>query len=171
MWHPVLYLSSLVKDVNSSNSMWYRTWVFCNHLTVTLYFQAVAQLIVMMNKHQLQFDLQDGQRITQHGKFCCFYLQKSHRITSLKLQHAKYVAQLVENSTAMQEGVGSIPGLGRSPGEEKGYLLQYSGLENSMDCIVPGIAKSRTWLSNFHSLTQIQLDIFWAHFLIIFIKI
>ena len=30
----------------------------------------------------------------------------------------------------------SIPGLGRSPGEEKGYSLQYSGLENSMDCMV-----------------------------------
>ena len=29
--------------------------------------------------------------------------------------------------------LGSIPGLGRSPGEGKGYLLQYSGLENSMD--------------------------------------
>ena len=29
-----------------------------------------------------------------------------------------------------------IPGLGKSPGEGKGYLLQYSGLENSMDCIV-----------------------------------
>ena len=31
--------------------------------------------------------------------------------------------------------LGSIPGLGRSPGEGKGYLLQYFGLENSMDCI------------------------------------
>ena len=31
-----------------------------------------------------------------------------------------------------------IPGLGRSPGEGKGYPLQYSGLENSMDCIVHG---------------------------------
>ena len=39
---------------------------------------------------------------------------------------------------------GSIPGLGRSPGEGKGYPLQYSGLENSMDCVVHGIAKSRT---------------------------
>jgi len=38
----------------------------------------------------------------------------------------------------------SIPGLGRSPGEGKGYRLQYSGLENFMDCIVHGIAKSRT---------------------------
>ena len=32
--------------------------------------------------------------------------------------------------------LGSIPGLGRSPGEGKGYPLRYSGLENSMDCIV-----------------------------------
>ena len=47
---------------------------------------------------------------------------------------------------------GSIPGLGRSPGEGKGYPLQCSGLENSMDCIVHGVAKSRTWLSNFHWL-------------------
>ena len=35
----------------------------------------------------------------------------------------------------------SIPGLGRSPGEGKGYRLQYSGLENSMDCIVHGVFK------------------------------
>ena len=44
----------------------------------------------------------------------------------------------------------SIPGLGRSPGEEKGYPLQYSGLENSKDCIVHGVPKSRTRLSDFH---------------------
>ena len=46
--------------------------------------------------------------------------------------------------------LGSIPGWGRSPGEGKGYPLQYSGLENSMDCIVHGVAKSRTQLSDFH---------------------
>ena len=39
--------------------------------------------------------------------------------------------------------LGSILRLGRSPGEGKGYPLQYSGLENSMDCIVHGVAKSR----------------------------
>ena len=43
-----------------------------------------------------------------------------------------------------------IPGLGRSPGQENGYPLQYSGLENSMDCIVHGVAKSWTRLSDFH---------------------
>ena len=35
----------------------------------------------------------------------------------------------------------SIPGLGRSPGEGKGYPLQYSGLENSMECIDHGVSK------------------------------
>ena len=39
--------------------------------------------------------------------------------------------------------LGSIPGLGRSPGERKGYPFQYSGLENSMDCGVCGVAKSQ----------------------------
>ena len=40
-----------------------------------------------------------------------------------------------------------IPGLGISPGEGNGYPLQYSGLQNSMDCIVHGVTKSRTRLS------------------------
>ena len=46
--------------------------------------------------------------------------------------------------------LGSIPGLGRFPGEGKGYPLQCSGLENSMDCIDHGVAKSWTRLSDFH---------------------
>ena len=50
--------------------------------------------------------------------------------------------------------LGLIPGLGRSPGEGKGYLFQYSGLENSMDCTVRGVTKSRTRLSDFHFTSQ-----------------
>jgi len=46
--------------------------------------------------------------------------------------------------------LGSTPGLGRSAGEGNGYPLQYSGLENSIDCIVHGVAKSQTQLSDFH---------------------
>ena len=53
--------------------------------------------------------------------------------------------------TACNAGdLGSIPGLGRSPGEEKGYPFQYSGLENSMDCIIHGVTNSWTQLSLFH---------------------
>ena len=46
--------------------------------------------------------------------------------------------------------LGSIPGLGRFPGEGKGHPLQYSGLENSKDYIVHGVAKSWTQLSDLH---------------------
>ena len=44
----------------------------------------------------------------------------------------------------------SIPGLGRSPGERKGYPLQYSGLENFMDHIVHEVTKRWTRLSDCH---------------------
>ena len=46
--------------------------------------------------------------------------------------------------------LGLIPGLGTSPGEGQGYPLQYSGLENSRECVVHGVAKSQTQLSDFH---------------------
>ena len=46
--------------------------------------------------------------------------------------------------------LGSTAGLGRSPGGGKGYPLHYSGLENSMDSIVPRVAESRTRLSDSH---------------------
>ena len=52
--------------------------------------------------------------------------------------------------------LGLTPGLGRNPREGKGYPLQYSGLENSMDCIVHGVAKSRTRLSDFY-FTLLQM--------------
>ena len=45
-----------------------------------------------------------------------------------------------KESTCNEGDLSSIPGLGRSPREGKGYPLQYSGLENSMDCIVHGVA-------------------------------
>ena len=44
-------------------------------------------------------------------------------------------------SACNAEDLGSIPGLGRSPGEGNSYPLQYSGLENSMDCIVHGLQR------------------------------
>ena len=55
-----------------------------------------------------------------------------------------------KESTYNSGDLGSIPGLRKSPGEGKGYPLQYSGLENSMDSIVHGVEKSWTRLSDFH---------------------
>ena len=59
----------------------------------------------------------------------------------------------VGKESACNEGdPGSVSGLGRSSGERKGYSLQYSGLENSMDCIGHGVTKSRTQLRDLHFL-------------------
>jgi len=49
-----------------------------------------------------------------------------------------------EESACNAGDLGLIPGLGISPGEGKSYPLQYFGLENSLDCIVHGVAKSWT---------------------------
>ena len=63
-----------------------------------------------------------------------------------------------KESACIVGDLGSIPGLGRSPGEGNGYPLQYSGLENSMDCVVHGIAKSWTPLSYFHSYFHLYFN-------------
>ena len=62
---------------------------------------------------------------------------------------ASLVAQLVKNLPVMQETWVWFPG------EGKGYPLQYSGRENSMDCIVHEVAKSQAQLRDFHSLTAL----------------
>ena len=63
----------------------------------------------------------------------------------LQYSWASLVVQQVENPPAVGETCKySIPGLGRFPGEGKGYPFQYSGLEKSMDSTVHGVAKSQT---------------------------
>ena len=56
-----------------------------------------------------------------------------------------------KESTCNVGDLGSVPGLGRFRGKGISYPFQYSGLENSMDCIVHGVTKHWTWLSRFHS--------------------
>ena len=67
-----------------------------------------------------------------------------------------------KESTCNVENLGSIPGLGRFPEEGKGYTLQYSGLENSTDCVVHGVAKSWTQLSDFHCVSFLAWEIPWT---------
>ena len=57
------------------------------------------------------------------------------------------------------EDLGSVPGLGRSPGEGNSYPFQYSVLENSMNCIVHGVTKSPTRLSDFHQTKLVDAKI------------
>ena len=83
--------------------------------------------------------------------WCSIFLFLSSQVWLLSSSSLGFPCDLDGKESACKAGdLGSIPGLGRSPGEGKGYPLQYSGLENSMDCIVHGVAKSQTWLSDFH---------------------
>ena len=67
------------------------------------------------------------------------------------MNHEDFPCGSVGKETTCNVGdLGLIPGLGRSLGEGKGCPLQYSDLENSMDCIVHGVAKSWTRLSDIH---------------------
>ena len=62
-----------------------------------------------------------------------------------------------KGSACSMGDLGLIPVLGRSPGEGKGYPLQYSRVENSMNCIVHGVTKSWTQLSDFDvSLSELR---------------
>ena len=71
-------------------------------------------------------------------------------ICFLYFHHLSPDSSVDKESTCNAGTHGSIPELERSPGEGKGYSLQYTGLENSMGCIVHGVAKSWTQLSDFH---------------------
>ena len=77
---------------------------------------------------------------------------KSHRVKAMVFPVVmSFPCGSAGKESACNEGdLGSIPGLGRSPGERKGYPLQDSGLGKSRDSLVQGVAKSRTRLSDFH---------------------
>ena len=53
-----------------------------------------------------------------------------------------------------------IPGLGRCPEEGKGYSLQYSVLENTMDCIVHGITKESDMTERFSLVAENRFEVY-----------
>ena len=66
------------------------------------------------------------------------------------VQYAGFPDSSVGKESACNPGhLGSIPGLGRSPGEANSYPLQFSSLEISINCIVHGVPKNWTQLSDF----------------------
>ena len=72
--------------------------------------------------------------------------------TGFMQRSASPVAQLLKNPLAMWETWVWSLGWEDSPGEGKGYPLQYSGLENSIYCTVHGVTENQTWLSDVHFL-------------------
>ena len=99
------------------------------------------------------------QKPIQHCKVTILYFFKrclvkeyspSSTLPETRNQYGLPCGSAGKESTCNVGDLGLMPGLGRSPEDGKGYPLQYSGLENSMDCIVHGVAKSRIRLSDFH---------------------
>ena len=75
----------------------------------------------------------------------------------LQYSWASLVSHLVKSLSAMQETWVQSLSSEDPPGEGKGYPFQYSGLENSMDCIAHGVTKSQTQLNDFHFLSQLSI--------------
>ena len=96
------------------------------------------------SKHSPQLLLLPLKMVSQPQVISCQYS------TSVP-QYAGFPCGSAGKKSACNVGdLGSIPGLGRFPEEGKGLPLQYSGLENSLNCIFHGVAKSRTQPSDFH---------------------
>ena len=130
--------------------------------------KAVApQLVWMSQPHLLQttawLETDDGRGlkrdlVTSHWKLtpglqgsCAPSWSPMETPHSLAFVCPGFPWKLVGKESAYNGGhPGLIPGLGRSPGGGKGPPFQYSGLENSVDCIAHGVAKSRTRVNDFH---------------------
>ena len=115
-------------------------------------------------------------RLSDFTFFKAFY-QKSKKITQNERKYLSFISEFglgfpggseVKAPACNAGDLGSIPGLGRSPGEGNGNSLQYSCLENPMDrgawwATGHGVAKSRTRLSDFTSLSERQLSVELKH--------
>ena len=86
-----------------------------------------------------------GERMTESSNIICLHVVLTLGFPS---------GSAGKESAFSARDLGLIPGLGRSPGEGKGYPLQYCDLENSMHCIVHGVANSQRRLSDFHFNTR-----------------
>ena len=84
-----------------------------------------------------------------HFEYWCplFLMRSQGRLSCFPLYMGFPCGSAGKESAYNVGDLGSVPELGRSPGEGNGYPLQYSGLENSMDCVVHEVAKSQTQLS------------------------
>ena len=86
------------------------------------------------------------------GRVAFLHSKQGYQITHHFISQGFPHGSAGKESACNAGDLGLTLGLGRSPGEGIDYPFQYSGLENSMDCIVHGVAKSWTQLSDFHSL-------------------
>ena len=99
-----------------------------------------------------------------------YFAWSAHLLTDCFITKGFPDSSVGKESACNAGGTSLIPGLGRSAVKGIGYTLQYSGLENSMNCLVHGVAKSHTQLSdfNFHFITQHIKNIYIFTYLFIY---
>ena len=101
---------------------------------------------VRINQKQIRVGGEARSRLASRTSFCW----QKKLLKDLTETQAFPDNSVVKEATCNAGDPGLIPGSGRSTGEGMGYPLQCSVLENSMDCIVCGVTKSQTRLSDFH---------------------
>ena len=132
-----------------------KNWlVYCRAIRLLFIFWNYILIQFIISKYFLQFcglDFHFFDSIFWHAKDDAVKVFHSicQQIGTGKGQSSSQFPAVWESACNVGD-LGSIPGLGRSSGEGKCCPLQYSGLENSMVYIVHGVAKSWTWLSDFH---------------------
>ena len=121
-------------------------------------------IVLSLWYHQLVFlfrkisNRNSNSLLSWHPSRYTFIINISNMFSDTLLwERVQVVSSVGKESTCKEGDPGSIPGSERSPGEGKCYPLQYSGLENSMDCIVHGVAESQTWLCDFHFISLFAL--------------
>ena len=129
----------------SRHSIFLLLWIFCLHLLYTYFLQLgwkFGALFLLLNETlSWPKSLFGFFRTISRKNPNDFFRQPNRFLRGFP------GSSVGKESTCNAGDTSSIPGLGRSPGEGTSYPFQYSGLENSMDCIIHGAAKSR---SNFH---------------------
>ena len=128
----------------------YPVWDSLHFLDLGVYFlSTIEKFSTMISSNIFSSPFSSPQAPIIQTLVCLMLSQRPLRLSSFLfilfplLCWASLIAQLVKNLPAMQET------WVQSPGEGKGYPLQYYALENSMDYIVHGVTKSQTQLNNF----------------------
>ena len=102
-------------------------------------------------KQTFREEEQGGEKVCEINRRRLLYIEREWISSRVLLHSTGFPGGSVGKESACSAGdLNLIPGLGRSPGEGKGCPLHYSGLKNSINCMVHGVEKSRTRLSDFH---------------------
>ena len=168
--HRVMAMSLAENDVPSRNSSWAETWPHTGHGKMNRYANKTPSALIQTKQYygivifwwlffpHIEKRPQHMNDKTPYDKtlecqISCFKIFFLIFFSKIFFLGGFPWGSAGKESTCNAGDLGSIPGLGRSLGKRKSYPFQYSGLENSMDCIVHGVAKSWTRLSNSFTFT------------------